>query len=958
VSAPAVVGRAAELAAARSVLADTATGSATVVLLGGDAGVGKTAFARSAVGLAESMGFQVLSGACLSVESGVPFAPVVAALRPLLVGRPDRLGPAAGPLLGLLPGPGGEPGVPPGQLLELLLAALAHLALAAPVLLVLEDMHWADTSTRELAVHLARNLQGPVCLLLSYRSDDLHRRHPLRPSLLELARSTRAEHIDLAPLDRDGVADLMAAWSPAATDPALVGAVLARSGGNPLFVEELLAAGAESATIPPRLADLLLARIDALSPAAARMLRLAAAGGTRVDTQLVARVMGEPVEDVEAAAREAVDFNVLVLRAGCLEFRHELLREAAYDDLLPGERSRLHGRLAAAMEGRLAQTGTRPSMNEAAQIAYHWDLANQLPDALHWSFLAGRLASQLAAPEATSHLERVLELWDQVPEAVALSGVTHAEVSLLAAEAADISGHLDRALALVDRALDEVDAAAQPLLASRIFGMRGSFCGAIGDPAGRLSAVDRAVQLAEGKPSPELAGALAVMATRRGYDFRLGEAVSVGRRAADMAQQIGAVAQESKARLALGWGLIHSGEVDEGVAQSRRGVELAAATGRDYDAISAMATYAFHLFTAGRVEQALAVSADAITRASGLGLRWTTSFCVNQRVEALTWTGRFDEAELSLREMVELERGLSAATLPGTSRLFDGMLRLWRGDLAGAVGSMVPVVEAKHRLDDFSAGWESAGWLTQAYARLGRGEAIELGQSVTSAVAGREGAYPGGFAASSLLGALWLLGATDGHPEALAAGVAALRQAEAAPSPGLGTEAAGYLAEARGWASTALGTPDPAAWTAAVVAWEAPGFAYPAAQARAMLAHALLATGDRDAARAETVRAWTAATELGATDLARQVGAFARRARFPLQAAAGVPSELDVLTAREREVLALIADGASNRAIGEALFISTKTAGVHVSNLLAKLGVSSRLEAAAVAHRAGLGAAH
>ena len=538
-AAPVVVGRDAEVDVLRRVLGQTAAGEPTLVLLGGDAGVGKTAFAQRVAQLAVGDGFQVLSGACLSVETGVPFAPVVEALRPLLADSVDRLGPAGAAMADLLPAPRtGLPsapsaGMPAGQLLELLIAGLAHLAQVSPVLLVLEDMHWADTSTRDLTLHLARNLRGPVCLLLSYRSDDLHRRHPLRPILTELGRS--AQHVDLAPLDRAAMAELLGGLTEDAPDPALVGAVLARSGGNPLFAEELVAAHAEEDQLPPRLADLLLARIDALSPPTARLLRLASAGGSRVDTQLLALVTEQPVDDVETAAREAVDFNVLTLRAGCLEFRHELLREAAYDDLLPGERARVHARLAAAMQDRLAGKGpegagraTAPTMNEAAQIAYHWNAANRLPDALRWSLTAGRLAGRLAAPEATTHLERVLELWDQVPDASELTGTEHAEVLLLAAEASDIDGHLERAFALLDRAATEVDEEAHPLLASRIFGMRGSFCGVMGDARGRAAAVDRAVELADGPPSVELAGALAVMATRRGYDFRLAEAVEVG----------------------------------------------------------------------------------------------------------------------------------------------------------------------------------------------------------------------------------------------------------------------------------------------------------------------------------------------------------------------------------------------------------------------------------------------
>ena len=192
-----------------------------------------------------------------------------------------------------------------------------------------------------------------------------------------------------------------------------------------------------------------------------------------------------------------------------------------------------------------------------------------------------------------------------------------------------------------------MDEEAHPLLASRIFGMRGSFCGVMGDARGRAAAVDRAVELADGPPSVELAGALAVMATRRGYDFRLAEAVEVGRRGAEVAARVGAYEQESLARQAVGWALIQAGSVDEGVAESRRGVELAGRTGRDYDEIQASAVHAFHLFVAGRPEQGIEIASAAAVRAAALGLRWTASFCVNQRVEALMWTGRFDEAEIS-----------------------------------------------------------------------------------------------------------------------------------------------------------------------------------------------------------------------------------------------------------------------------------------------------------------------
>jgi tetratricopeptide (TPR) repeat protein len=305
-----------------------------------------------------------------------------------------------------------------------------------------------------------------------------------------------------------------------------------------------------------------------------------------------------------------------------------------------------------------------------------------------------------------------------------------------------------------------------------------------------------------------------VLATRRGYDFHLEEALAAGRRAVEVARVVGAAEQESRAHQALGWALIQSGRADEGVEESRRGVEVAAGTGRDYDEIMAAATYAFHLFVAGRPQEGMAVAAAAAERASGLGLRWTASFCVNQRVEALLWSGRFDEAEIALREMIELERGLANAGSSGTSRMFDGLLRLWRGDTDGAVASLEAVASTKNRLDDFSSGWESAGWLAIAYARQGRADALDLGRRVAHAVADRSGAYPTAFAATVLLASRWFLESDD--DETLQLGLESLRLAEATTSPSPGTEAAGFLAEARAWAATASGASDPGLWDDAV----------------------------------------------------------------------------------------------------------------------------------------------
>lgn len=288
-----MVGRGAELASVGRALEATAGGAPSVILIGGDAGVGKTTFAAHVVEAALGLGYEVMQGGCLAVELNVPFSPVVDAVRPLLRSDPDRFGPAGAQLAELLRDPGARSASQPaGRLLELLRSGLLHVSDSAPVLLVLEDMQWADASTRDLAVHVARNLRGPVCLMLTYRSDDLHRRHPFRACLTEIARSSQVEQIELEALDRDELADLIAGVLGRPPTPALVGAILARSGGNPLFAEELIEAGADGSELPPRLADLFRARLDRLEPATARMLRVAAASGSRIDSELLACVLG------------------------------------------------------------------------------------------------------------------------------------------------------------------------------------------------------------------------------------------------------------------------------------------------------------------------------------------------------------------------------------------------------------------------------------------------------------------------------------------------------------------------------------------------------------------------------------------------------------------------------------------------------------------------------------------
>jgi predicted ATPase len=305
VSCPVLVGRDAEVARLQAAIERAAAGQPATVLVAGEAGIGKTRLVAEVLGHAAGLGAVALAGGCLDVGDGVlAYAPVVEALRPLarLLGPAELervLDGAGQELARLVPELGlrnaAEQGGPlaPSQLFELLLGMLHRIAERTPLLLVVEDLHWADQSTRDLLGFLVRNLRAGLALVLTCRSDELRPGHPLRPFLAELNRGGRAERLDLGRLGGRDLAELVAGILGEPAAPGLSREILARSEGNPFFAEELLAARLEGTRLPPALRDLLLARVDALTEAAQRTLAAAAVAGSRVDHELLASVTGQ-----------------------------------------------------------------------------------------------------------------------------------------------------------------------------------------------------------------------------------------------------------------------------------------------------------------------------------------------------------------------------------------------------------------------------------------------------------------------------------------------------------------------------------------------------------------------------------------------------------------------------------------------------------------------------------------
>ncbi|HEY6706457.1 MAG TPA: AAA family ATPase [Actinomycetota bacterium] len=972
----AFIGRAVELRRVDALLDRAEQGRPQVVLVSGDAGVGKTRLLLALADRARQRGMRVLAGGCVEVgDIGLPYLPVVDALREL-AGDPEEARLLAGaaitaPGLGrLLPGidparPGGGrtgDGLDQLQVLDAVRAVLVGLAERSPVVLVLEDLHWADRATRDLVAFLARTLRsGRVTLAVSYRSDELHRRHPLRPLLAELVRLPGLERLELAPFTRAELAEHLEAIAGAPLPAEQVEGIHTRSEGNPFYAEQLLAAGAGGAPVelPATLAELMLARVQGLSEPAQEVLRVAAVAGRRVPHRLLAGVAGQPEADLERGLREAVGAGVLTtdVATGSYAFRHALLQEAVYGDLLPGEQVRLHGayaRLLAAEPG-----------GAAAELAHHCLASHDLAGALAASVRAAEEAEAVLAPaEALRHLSSALRLWERVPDAAAAAGIDRVELSLRAAAAASAAGEHQRAATLA-RDAARTAATADPARAARAYERLGLYLFDAGRVEEALEARAQAVELVPTEPPTRLrarvtaAIAQALVNARRRDEARrwCDEALAAARNA-------GSAADEADVLSTLG--MVEQYD-DPANARSLFAAARAQAAGTDNLEIELRALYDYAEVgkQLGDLASAGAGFDEGAELAHQSGLGWSR-FGIFMRREQLAvhyLTGDWDECERLLAAVPELVTTLAAAhvvagglgVLVARARP-DAPVRLRQ--LAGLAGTD-PV------LDRDVAVWEAelASW--QGDPDRAR-SAIRRGLAAADAVGHFDQALEGAWVCMNGLSVeadraerARAAGDTSTLTDALAAGRTLLERTRAAveqaPGAGLGHDVhvRGRHAKAEAEWTRLQGRSDPARWGAAVDAFSF-GNVYAVARCQWRLAEALAGAGDREQATLAARAAHATATRLGAAPLRAALEALARRGRLDLGVGPPAQRALAGLTPRELEVLWLLVEGRSNRQIAEQLFISGKTASVHVTNLLSKLGVHSRLEAAAMARHLGL----
>jgi DNA-binding NarL/FixJ family response regulator/tetratricopeptide (TPR) repeat protein len=952
-----IVGREAERRTFRDRRRQALAGEPGAVLVVGDAGVGKSTLLEAACDDAARDGWQVHVGHCVELAGGaLPFGPVTEVLRRIVAHRgrewlTGAVAAMASALDPLVDATGVAEATDRPGVLAALVATISALGAEQPAVLAVEDVHWADRSTLDaldLAVRTVTDV--PVLIVATLRGDELHRRHPTRTWAAELSRHPRVTRLDLAPFGLDDLAALVARVDGRPADLRLVHELYRRTDGNAFFAEALLASPPDQrGRLPERLSDVLLARLDALPPAARRVVDVAAAAARGMDHRLLDIVAGLDGAELRDGVRHALDAGLLV-RTGegsGYRLRHALLREVAHDELLPGDREDLHRALATALEAQpdLAMSPTGPH----GELAHHWEQARDHARTYAASLAAAREAAAITAyAESLEHLERALSLHRVVPEAVRAEGPRRDRL-LHDAGVAALTAGLGGA-PLLRAAADEARACSAPVADVLQSLLRLAYAEWSNQrPEVAIAVAEEATALVD-DAAPELQmRALGELSRLQMLVGRMAVARPLAQRAVALAPQTDAPLAESVARNSLAVALGSDGFTDEAIDQLRAALRLARRAMNPVETARAITNLTSVLVDAGRVTEAER-TLDELTAMPGMTGHRT--FATLNVAEGLLDELRIDEAA----------RYIAAVRVTShydVIRLFtlrsQAALALHRGDLADARRL---AAEARAELAD-----------PLPY----RQDAVPL-LNVAVAAALLDGDAPAAFEAST-----WLLDHADRWPGSalraawyfgVRAAVAVALTARTAGDDVLHAQAAARALawQQRGEQEAATRSADlPAEWTAqlaatralvarlsgtAADAWEAARQELRAARGLPRVLMAVDAATDLSAAgrdRAARALLDDAAEHLARLPATHPLRAVARDLRAALDEAGD-----SLLTPREREVIALVAQGRTNREIGNHLFVSEKTASVHVSNILRKLDAGNRVEAAATARRLGL----
>lgn len=953
------VGREAELATIGAAIADARDGVPSLLLVGGDAGIGKSTLTSHA---AEAAGIGLHLGRCVHLGGEViALAPLVDILRQIRRAAPGIWTDApefASLSHGLTPAAGAVPGAPePGGVFGPVLELLARLADEHTVMVGFEDLHWADTMTWNLFEFLARNLLDEhIVLVGTYRADEVWADAQMARRLAELTRLPRVNRIHLVGLDREDVDRAMTTMLGSPASAALVDEVLARGQGNPFFTEQLVAAHVAGEAIPPLLSDLLAAEIADLDDETRRVLAALATIGRDVDHDLLLRVTDLSDDALEKSLRAAMDARVVLADDDTdhYRFRHALIGEVVYRDLLAPQRKRIHRRVAAAL---LARPMSTLGPDTAAELALHLDRAGDASAAFSALLVAADASAAVAPRAALRLLQRALELWDAA--GAATEGISRSDRLWQAAELA--SGTLGNQLA-VEFATEALTLGAPPLGEAWGHERLGRYLWTSGHLDASTVEFEKAAALLpeDGEGHGAERHGVGVPATLAGLgqaDLMLRRYASAERWCHRLFELVPDMDTDRPAwvlgRRVLGVARGALGYPDESVALCREAVD-AAPTAQTRTLACIYLSSA--LLDAGDCQGAIDVALGSVADVQLAGIDHSTAGYLDAvAAEGLTRLGRWTEAATLLARHPEPDnlpvgeirlgraRAMLAARLGDDERARTGLfvaagqpIDPWHQPLLDAAAADVHLI-----LGD----WEGAAAHAEAgWASSGVGSAVWGPRFAMLTVA---------IAVEQVLDAR-----ARQEPVDVQGAVDRLRARIDAAAGGPPTaDGAAHLAFASA-SLTRLTGADPDAWDEAARQWEQTPDAWLASTARLREAEAAVAVGDTARAAASLHEAQRRAAALDAGPLLEAIGAFAQRSRLSVEAPPTVvlekaSTEALGLTPREAEVLALVAAGDTNREIGEALYISEKTASVHVSNILRKLGVTSRVDAAAIAQRLG-----
>ena len=952
-TADALIGRARDLAEVDAALAAARSGRGGLLLLAGEAGVGKTTVATTALAGSTT---RVLVGEALP-QATPPYGPVVTALRSFLRSDPQGLrdcGPLSSYLALILPelGPAPEPS-DRATLFEAIRCAFETIARRGPAAVLLDDLQWADEATLELLPALASSLEEEAMLVIgAYRSDELRRGHPVRRLRAELRRGGRLRELTVEPLSAEQTRGLAQRILNRDVGLPLAAAIYDRTQGIPFFIEEfagavaasgLLHDGEEGIELPDRVElpmpetvrDAVLLRAERLSAAARQALEVAAVAGVRFELGIVLDLASEE------GLGEAIDSGfVLEIEPGQGAFRHALTREALYEAVTWPRRRALHAEVAARLEAAAASP---------LQIAEHW-LAGQQPARARPSLLASAelFAALHAHRDATQALRRAIELWPEGED----------EPERLAAlerwgRYAQLTGDFGEAARAWREAVDGYQRGGNlPALAktqrqlAALFELQCLWDAAF---AARAAAAEA---FRDGGQAGEAAAERLAAAGNLQSAGSLRAALELVRAAEAEAERSGRVDLKARALGLTGLIRARAGDFEAGLESARAGLALALGENLIEPAAETYEKVGMVLDLGANHRGAIDAFTTAFDFCRAHGVTGRATVCLGCLAYALRKTGEWNRAIEICRDVIAAADAPRNARCAATGEL--GLIHALRGDgrraraplvealaLAQQTEFMIVKLDAAWglaRLDEQQTDYDAAAARCRLLLELARvGEDTQYpvpSLRWATTFFARRGMESDAVACAEVLGRI---GGRAGNPEALAAIAHAL----------------GELALLDGDAGQAVRQ-----FGQALELLRELELPLDRAETRLRAGVAFAAAGERDAAVERLTAAYLTGRNLGARPLAGQAAAelaeLGERADRRLGRRGGVTLQHGGLSRRELEVVRLVAVGRTNREIAQELFVSPRTVDMHVRNILTKLGCRSRTDATRRAGELGL----